>query len=261
MSPRNRPRRPKSPLGFMPVLKCTFFLGRPVQLAHFRGALVEHIGRSRPLLESLGLDGALFHGRDDNHPDWVDAGGRAIDHQKKVPVLNWPPVVYYRTDGQHPVVVGVGPGARALQLLLLSFARELQVEGRNVSILGWNGERFNCPMGPADDAEYLLEEYAFLKEAKDLEAYEAEDRSGQRRRLEGKLVNHIVDLYASLGEDPGPGVSVTLLETVREGKRPGVDGPNERKVHTVRIRSNVHLPVEAGLGVGTRNGYGRILLG
>ena len=178
MSPRNRPRRPKSPLGFMPVLKCTFFLGRPVQLAHFRGALVEHIGRSRPLLESLGLDGALFHGRDDNHPDWVDAGGRAIDHQKKVPVLNWPPVVYYRTDGQHPVVVGVGPGARALQLLLLSFARELQVEGRNVSILGWNGERFNCPMGPADDAEYLLEEYAFLKEAKDLEAYEAPASAG-----------------------------------------------------------------------------------
>lgn len=267
-------RRRKSSLEQVTILQCRFHarIG-PHDLHRFKGALIHTAKVMRPALEAYGCDLALFHGRDDDHPDWREPvhveADRAMDHADKAPVLNWPPLVLFRQEQGHPVVVGVGPGARALQVLLLLLGRPLLVAGRRMHVQDYSLDRTTWPMGPAPQGmDYLLHAYAFIKVKKtddqdqgpnEWELYRSLRTEAERMAfIEDKLVKHIVMLYTELDEPLKTKVRVQVLECRDERTEAQVDGPRDGRVCELRFRTNVYLPPGAALGVGTRLGWGRL---
>ncbi len=262
-----RARRPraKSPTGRFLVATCRFGLRlRPDQLDHFKGAVVQKADQLRWPLELIGVRPSVLHGRDDDHPDWDPALDRAVDRERHVPVLHEPPVTYFRVDGGRATITGLQAGARALLMLVPMLGEHVRMEGRDRSLWPWDMAFGSVPAGgSARPLAYGLERWAFLKEVRDVQEYDAILHRGDERQriayLERKLVNQIAFLYQVAGEDPGGVVQVRILDDRTTAGRRGPHGDPPGRLMDLRFETNVHLPPGAGLGAATRMGHGRIV--
>ena len=242
----------------IPITHITFELPvRPGGMRQFRGAVIENVLQHKPVFEAAGINTEIFH----NHKEAVAVGAADDVATAEAPEAEnyyHYPLVQYNLRHRKAGIMGIGPGAQAVQLWLSMAGESISVGGETVP-LGIRYHRhvqWKPALNPGLQCYRINKWLPFnkLNYGRWQHTHRLQDKAVILDRI---IWGHLFHLAETLGvtiNREGLQLYVSAIDYMGYCDCYGV----KRLALDITFHTNLNLPTEIGLGTGTTIGFGKV---
>lgn len=242
-----------------PITTITFDLPFfPSMLKKLRGAIIESVMQYKPVFEAAGIPTQVFHNHTEPKLVMVSDGGEDLSEAPKHDRTWDYPLVQYKIRHKKAEIMGIGPGAQAVQLWMSLVGETLTVNGEEVSLAVNTHNHTQWKPELTETARlFRLNKWLPLS-AKNYQAWQEMPKlSDKVKLLDGILWGHIFHMAKGVGFEIDKDrfelyTSTIDMQTYKncfDIKKLALD---------ITFCTNLNLPEEIGLGQGVSIGFGKV---
>lgn len=229
----------------------------PNDLRAFRGAVIENVMSFKPVFEAAAITTDIFH----NHLELVHADGGEENQHQSEESLNTQfryPLIQYKVRHKKAAILGLGPGAQALQLWMSLTGEYLDYKGAEIPLSLEDHKHGHWAPELGEKVHYYRLNKWLPFNAQNFRKWKQTPKLTDRVDLLEKLIwGHLWHVLEGLDLEVDRSKLELYLSTIDLMSFKDSFGI-KRLALDVTFCTNLNLPEEIGLGQGVSIGFGKV---
>ncbi|SEJ81888.1 hypothetical protein SAMN05192553_11810 [Cyclobacterium xiamenense] len=227
----------------------------PNHLRAFRGAVIENVMHFKPVFEAAAISTDIFH----NHLELAEVGGAAENKQEdRMDTQFRYPLIQYKVRHKKAAILGLGPGAQALQLWMSLAGEYLDYKGTEIPLSLDDHRHGHWAPELGDKVQHFRLNKWLPFNAQHFQKWKHTPKLTDRVQLLEKLIwGHLWQALDGLElrvERRSLQVYLSTIDMMSFKDSFGI----KRLALDVTFGTNLNLPEEIGLGQGVSIGFGKV---